>query len=97
MCVKLLTDQHWEFLSFKGGAQTCLSFDTHIVGNHMSQLLLTILSGANPVFLERGFIYIKVSGFALLILSHFSQISYENEIIWSHKSFHFHRIYKNGG
>ena len=27
---------------------------------------------------------IKVWGFALLILSHFSQISYENEIIWSH-------------
>ena len=25
-----------------------------------------------------------VGGFALLILSHFSEISYENEIIWSH-------------
>ena len=29
-------------------------------------------AGADPGFLERGFIYIKVCGFALLILSHFS-------------------------
>ena len=34
--------------------------------------------------------------FALLILSHFSKISHENEIIWS-KLFHFHRIFKNRG
>ena len=39
--------------------------------------------GAGPGFLERGFVYIKVWGFALLILSHYSQISHENEIIWS--------------
>ena len=26
----------------------------------------------------------KIVGFALLILSHFSSISHENEIIWSH-------------
>ena len=38
----------------------------------------------DPGFIERGFIYIKVWGFALLILSHFSEISFENEIIWSH-------------
>ena len=31
-----------------------------------------IMSGADPGFLERGFIYIKVWGFALLILSHSS-------------------------
>ena len=36
-----------------------------------------------PEFLERGFIYTGV-GFALLILPHVSQISHENEIIWSH-------------
>ena len=29
-------------------------------------------AGADPGFLERGFICIKVWGFALLILSHFS-------------------------
>ena len=38
---------------------------------------------AEPGFLERGFICIKVWGFALLNLSHFSDISHENEIIWS--------------
>ena len=37
-------------------------------------------------------------GFALLILSHFSEISHVNEIIWSQtKLFHFHEIFKNGG
>ena len=41
--------------------------------------------------MERGFLCIKVSvggggeGFALLILSHCSLISYENEIIWSNR------------
>ena len=30
-----------------------------------------ICSGADPGFLERGFICVKVQGFALLILSHF--------------------------
>ena len=43
-----------------------------------------IKSGADPGFLEMGAICIKVWGFALLILSHFSQISHENEFIWSH-------------
>ena len=28
-------------------------------------------AGADPGFLEKGFIYINVMGFALLILSHF--------------------------
>ena len=41
-------------------------------------------SEADSGFLERGFIYIKVWGCALLISSHFSLISHENEIIWSH-------------
>ena len=40
--------------------------------------------GADPGFLEMGFKCIKGWGFALLILSHFSSISHENEIIWSH-------------
>ena len=38
------------------------------------------ITGADPGFLERGFIFIK-RWFVLLILSHFSSISYENEII----------------
>ena len=40
-------------------------------------------SKADPKFLERWFICIKGWGFALLILSHFSEISHENEIILS--------------
>ena len=40
---------------------------------------------ADTRFLERGFIYIKVWGFALLILSHFSQISHENDRIFKIK------------
>ena len=32
----------------------------------------TLAAGADPGFLESRFIYIKVWGFALLILSHFS-------------------------
>ena len=39
-------------------------------------------TGADPGFLERGFICIKVWGFPLLILSNFYKISHENEIIW---------------
>ena len=35
-------------------------------------------------FLERRSICIMLWGFTLLILSHFSEISHENEIIWSH-------------
>ena len=48
----------------------------------MSEIVITQSqspAGADPGFLERGFMYIK------LILSHFSQISHENEIIWSHR------------
>ena len=43
------------------------------------------VSGADPEFLERGFLCIKVWVFALLIYLIFSQISHENEIIWSHR------------
>ena len=39
-------------------------------------------AGADPGFLDRGFVCIKVWGLALLILSHFSKISHENEIFW---------------
>ena len=35
-------------------------------------------AGADPGFLERG------GGGVLLILTHFSKVSHENEIIWSH-------------
>ena len=63
---------------------------------HFQQLDRTACyTGADPGFLEMGFICIKVYGLAMLILSHFSSISHENEIIWSHW-YHFHRIFKNG-
>ena len=45
-----------------------------------------------------GSICIKVWGLALLILSHLSLISHENEIIWSHSEtilFHFHWIFNS--
>ena len=87
MSVKLLTDQHLEFLSLKGGckgsSESTIAKMAHCWKSHVS--LLSILSKADPGFLERGFIYIKVWGFALLILSHFSQIFNENEIILSHR------------
>ena len=50
---------------------------------------LVAYTGADPRFLERGFISITVLGFALLILSHFSLISHENEIIWSTRPNYF--------
>ena len=50
----------------------------------MRNITENIYTEADPGFLERGLICIKVWGFALLILSHFSKISHENEIIWSH-------------
>ena len=54
--------------------------DRFCVEAHLSEYLLfwylshlqATTSGADPGFLERGFIYIKVWGFAFLILSHFS-------------------------
>ena len=54
--------------------------------------------GTDPGFLERGFKYKEGGGggCALLILSHFSEISYENEIIETN-ILHFHRISKDGG
>ena len=46
----------------------------------------TLTSGADPGFQERRvhMYTCKGPGFALLVLSHFSYISHENEIIWSH-------------
>ena len=42
-------------------------------------------AGADPGFLERGFICINMwGGLALLILSNLYKISHENEKIWSH-------------
>ena len=32
----------------------------------------------------KGFIWLKVCGFALVILAHLSYLSHEKEIIWSH-------------
>ena len=39
--------------------------------------------GADKGFLERGFLGIKLWGFALIMLSYCSYISHEIEIIWS--------------
>ena len=49
------------------------------------------ITGADLGDLERGFICIKVWGFALLILSHF--LKYPMKM----KQFHFHGIFKNRG
>ena len=55
---------------------------------HENRLLATIWKilekpRAEPRFLEMGLISIKVR-VALQILSHFSELSHEDEIIWSH-------------
>ena len=42
---------------------------------------LAFFSGAVQGIPERGFICIKVGGFALLILFNLPEISYENEIV----------------
>ena len=39
MSVKLLTEQHLEFLSLKGGCKSS-SESTHIVENHMSRFVV---------------------------------------------------------
>ena len=57
------------------------------------------LAGADPGFLERGLIYIKVRGFALLILSHLPKYLMKMKYfgLTETKLFHFHSIFKNGG
>ena len=49
-----------------------LSFFSAIGCRKTKLYILQVLSGADPGYLERGFICIKVLGFALLILSIFS-------------------------
>ena len=51
---------------------------------HSSGTESSLRPGADPGFLERVVICIKGWVFTLLILSNFSLISHENEIIWSH-------------
>ena len=70
-------------------ARICNLFLCLCLHRHNSCMLVSLNSfvhylspGADPGFLERGFIYIKVWVFALVILSHFFKISHENEIIW---------------
>ena len=55
----------------------CLSLSLCIPSFVLPDLLTS--PGAEPGFLERGFICINLWGFALLILSHFSKISHANE------------------
>ena len=47
MSVKLLTERYWEFLSLKGrctGSSESTLVKCHIVGNHMSRLILSIVT-----------------------------------------------------
>ena len=56
-----------------------LTHTLHKVENHSSH-------GQDPGFLERGFRFIGRGGvrWGGFCFAHFSQISHENEIIWSH-------------
>ena len=58
------------------------AIDVQIFGLNVLFLYFVYVSAAvaDPAFLKRGFICIKGWGFALLDLSHFSEISHENEI-----------------
>ena len=60
---------------------------------------ICLITGADPRFLERGFICIKGWGFALLILSHFSYISHDIKQfgLIETKLFHFLGYLKMGG
>ena len=49
-----------------------MHFDTGESASGFSLQECKQVSGADPGFLERGFIYIRVWGLAMLILSHFS-------------------------
>ena len=66
----------------------CSLISAFVIGFLLS--IRTLLAGADPGFLERGFICIDAcvcgggGDLAMLILSNFSYISHENEIIWSH-------------
>ena len=56
MNIKLLTEEHLEFLSLKRGTQACLSLHLskcHIVGNHMSRLNYIYSSGLVQYMEER--------------------------------------------
>ena len=55
-------------------------------------------TGANPGFLKRGFINIKVWGFALLILSHFPKYPMKkNNLVPRPNYLIFIRYLKSGG
>ena len=53
MTVKLLTEHHLEFLSFKGAAPARLSLHLlkcHIGGNHMLRLIYVLTTGKMKVY-----------------------------------------------
>ena len=54
-------------------------------------------TGADPGFLERRFRYLKVWGFALLILPNSLKYPRKMKQFGETKLFHFHRIFKNEG
>ena len=60
-----------------------LIFLISMLGKQAYNIIWGFRTGADPGFLEMGFICLKV-WFALLIYLIFLKISHENEIIWSH-------------
>ena len=63
---------HLEFAANDDTFKLCSSFQKPNLSEIEFKRFLSMLQGADPGFLERGFICIKVWGFALLILSNFS-------------------------
>ena len=55
----------------------------HLAQVHWPWAAARYISGADPGFLWRGFVCIKVRGFVLLILSQLFKITHVYEIIWS--------------
>ena len=70
----------WHYLFIPFNLQNAANYLPHLMQRAYKALFWSTFvfssfglsqSGADPGFLERGFIHIKVWGFALLILSHF--------------------------
>ena len=64
MTVKLLTEHMMELLSLAGGCTTNLSLQFskyHIVGIHMSQLILNTIISRIPVFVDMAYTKLLIS------------------------------------
>ena len=61
MTVNLLTEQHLEFLSLKGGCKACTSLHLskcHIVGNYMSLLIFMVIYFINSSESPESFLFL---------------------------------------